>query len=93
MHDRFMTHNCWSADLTDFLQVWLGAFEFALQQANRAEAAAEEADGNEEADASKLTAATAGSGTAGAAAAAPRLVLERALKSLPRHKHIKALTR
>jgi hypothetical protein len=61
-------------------QVWLGAFEAALQAAQRQAAAA------------------AGGGTqdaAGAAVAAnaPRQLLERALKSLPQRKHVKALSR
>jgi len=60
-------------DSTALLQVWLGAFEFALQQANQAEAAATAAaaDANDEAGPSTSAAATTGSAAAAAAAAAP----------------------
>jgi hypothetical protein len=57
------------------LQVWMGAYESALQAATRA--AAEDA-------------AAPGAADGGAAA---RQVLERALKSLPKRKHVKALLR
>lgn len=63
------------------VQVWLGAFESALQAAQRQAAAAEEGEGQDAAAA------------AAAAANAPRQLLERALKSLPKRKHVKALTR
>jgi len=65
------------------LQVWLGAFEAALQTAQRQAAAA--AEGGSSGDTSAAAAA--------AAANAPRQLLERALKSLPKRKHVKALTR
>lgn len=70
-----------AAGLGLVVQVWLGAFESALQAAQRQAAAAEEGEGQ---DAAAATAA---------AANAPRQLLERALKSLPKRKHVKALTR
>eukprot|EP00879_Flechtneria_rotunda_P009200 GHRR01009633.1.p1 GENE.GHRR01009633.1~~GHRR01009633.1.p1 ORF type:complete len:1069 (+),score=440.49 GHRR01009633.1:481-3207(+) len=66
-------------------KVWLGAFESALQVGRRA--AAEP----------NVDAHTKNSNNQAAVPAAvgpdPRQVLERALKSMPKHKHIKALTR
>lgn len=62
----------------------MGAFESALQAANRA------AEGDDDEAAGR---SSNGRAAAGADAAAARNVLERALKSLPKHKHIKALTR
>jgi hypothetical protein len=67
------------------VQVWLGAFESALQAAQRQAAAMEQGKGQ---DAAAVAAAAAA-----AAANAPRQLLERALKSLPKRKHVKALTR
>jgi rRNA biogenesis protein RRP5 len=70
-------------------KVWLGAYESALQVANRSAAAAADDDGGNGGGGGGGSNAAA----AAAAAAAPRLLLERSLKSLPKRKHIKALTR
>lgn len=59
------------------LQVWVGAFEAALQAA--------ETDAQHDGSAAN-TRGSSGGGNA-------RGVLERALKTLPKHKHIKAITR
>eukprot|EP00878_Enallax_costatus_P037028 GHUV01041738.1.p1 GENE.GHUV01041738.1~~GHUV01041738.1.p1 ORF type:complete len:139 (-),score=29.54 GHUV01041738.1:256-672(-) len=62
-------------------QVWMGAFESALQASSRT------ADNDDQPAAGPSSSSKAADG------AAARAVLERALKSLPKHKHIKALTR